>query len=172
MSVFATDKLIEQARKLASEYRQSVGKPLAGISTEIAEYDAANLLDLEICNPRVGGYDAIGKGKREGKKVQVKGRVIPSDKKSSGTRIGQIKVELDWDSIVLVLLNEQYEPIELYEAEREAIMENLPEQEEGKRNKRGAMSVGKFKHISKLVWSAETPDENGDENASESNGSA
>jgi hypothetical protein len=163
LSVFATDKLIEQARKLASEYRRSAGKPLAGISVEIAEYDAANLLNLEICNPRVAGHDAVGKGQREGKRIQIKGRVVPKEKKSSGTRIGQLQVEQDWDSVVLVLLNEDYEPMELYEAERDVILENLPEQEEAKRNKRGAMSIGKFKHIARLVWSHNADiDENDD----------
>ncbi len=77
MSVYAVDKLINQARVLASDYRKTMGKPLAGISSEIAEHDAVTLLDLELCQPRVSGYDAVGKGSREGKRIQIKARVIP-----------------------------------------------------------------------------------------------
>ena len=140
---------------LASEYRRTMGKPLAGISVEISEYDATNLLDLAQCEPRVAGYDAIGKGKREGKRIQIKGRVVPADKKTSGQRIGQLKVDQEWDSVVLVLLDENYQPIEIYEGERDVILENTQNKPNEKRNKRGAMSVARFINLSRLVWSRE-----------------
>ena len=97
---------MSEARKLAVEYRRTTGKPLPGISGEIANYDAARLLDLELVKDNApGGYDAIGKGKREGRRVQVKGRAI-LDEKKSGQRIGQLKLEQDWDSVVLVLMDD------------------------------------------------------------------
>lgn len=156
MSVYAVDKLIVQARKLASDYRKAMGKPLAGISVEIAEYDAVNLLGLTLCEPRVAGYDAIGKGEREGKRVQIKGRVL-SDSKSNGQRIGQLQLEQDWDSVVLVILDEEYQPCEIYEADRQVILDAIDDDEQGegkKRNRRGAMSVARFKKIATLVWQA------------------
>lgn len=140
---------------LASEYRRTTGKPLAGISVEISEYDATNLLDLVQCEPRVAGYDAIGKGKREGKRIQIKGRVLPGDMKVSGQRIGQLKLDQEWDSVVLVLLDENYQPIEIYEAERDVILENTQNKPNEKRNKRGAMSIARFMNISRLAWSRE-----------------
>ena len=118
MSIFAVDKLIDQARKLASDYRKTMGKPLAGISGEIAEFDADNLLGLELCQPKVSGYDAIGQADREGKRIQIKGRVVV-DGKLSGQRIGQLKLEQDWDMVVLVLMDENYEAYEIYEASRD-----------------------------------------------------
>jgi len=154
LSVYAVDTLIAQARKLASDYRKTMDKPLAGISSEIAEYDAVHLLDLEACKPAVNGYDAIGKGSREGKRVQIKGRVI-SKGKAAGQRVGQIKLDQDWDIVVLVILTEEYEPHEIYEVSHEAIKADHEKVGEGPRSKRGAMSVAKFKAIGRLAWSHE-----------------
>ena len=43
-NIYAAEKLIAQARQLAAEYRRTMGKPLPGVSAEIAEYDAVRLL--------------------------------------------------------------------------------------------------------------------------------
>ncbi|NOX09435.1 MAG: hypothetical protein GXP22_08125 [Gammaproteobacteria bacterium] len=151
MSVYSIDKLMSEARNLAASYRKMMGKPLPGISGEIAEHDAARLLNLELCNPKPGGYDAIGRGKREGKHIQIKGRAI-FDEKKGGQRIGQIKVEQKWDSIVLVLMDDDFETFEIYEAQRNDIIFTLNEDEGSSRKRRGAMSVARFKKISRLVW--------------------
>ena len=156
MSVYAVDKLINQARVLASDYRKTMGKPLAGISSEIAEHDAVTLLGLELCQPRVSGHDAIGTEARDGMRVQIKARVIP-DGKSSGQRVGQLKLDQGWDLVVLVLLDENYEPVEIYQASHDVIGEAMQESD-SKRSKRGAMSVAKFKIIGELAWSREDTD--------------
>ncbi len=59
---------------------------------------------------------------------------------------------------MLILMDEDYEPIEIWEAERDTITEASAETS-AKRAKRGAMSVAKFKAISQLVWSGEQPPE-------------
>lgn len=153
MSIYSTEKLVTEARRLAAEYRKATGKPL-GISSEIAEFDAANLLDLELCQEKTGGYDAIGRGSREGKRIQIKGRAV-FDEKKSGQRIGQLKTDQEWDSVVLVIMDEAYEAIEIYECGREEIMKALEEAKSSKRSKRGAMSLAKFKVLSRLVWTRE-----------------
>jgi hypothetical protein len=154
LSVYSVDKLISEARRVAAEYRRATGKTLGGISTEIAENDAARLLNLEVVKDKQGGYDAIGHGKREGKKVQIKGRAI-FDESKSGQRIGQLKIEQNWDCVILVIMDDNYEPMEIYEADRGEIMEALDDTKSSKRSKRGAMSVARFKNISQLVWTAE-----------------
>ena len=153
MSVYSIDKLIAEARRIAAEYRKATGKTLGGISGEIAEYDAATLLDLEICKEKAGGYDAIGRGTRAGKRIQIKGRAIFEEGKS-GQRIGQLKIEQEWDSVVLVIMDDNFEPLEMYEAERADLVGALDEAKSSNRNKRGAMSVAKFKNIAQLVWAA------------------
>jgi hypothetical protein len=155
VGVYSVDKLISEARRLAADYRRATGKPLAGVSGEIAQHDAIQLLDLELCNPPVAGCDAIGKsGSRKDLKVQIKGRTI-FDEAKSGQRIGQLKMEQEWDLVVLVLLDEELETFEIYEASREALKEAMDEGGSSKRAKRGAMSVAKFKIIGHLAWTRE-----------------
>ncbi len=161
MSVYSVDKLIAEARRLAADYRRATGRPLAGVSSEICQHDAARLLDLEICDAAVGGYDAIGKGQRAGKRIQIKGRAI-FDERKSGYRIGQLKVDQEWDSVMLVLMDESLEPFEIYEAEREHILADLEQAKAKRRSSRGAMSVARFKNIARLVWTRENGVEDGE----------
>jgi len=151
LSVYAADKLIAQARQLAAEYRRTMGKPLPGISSEIAEHDAVKLLGLELVDTGVeGGFDAIDP-KRDDKRIQIKSRTI-FDESKSGQRIGQMKLDKQWDSVLLVLMDEDYEPYEMYEAQRQDILDCIGKSSSS-RAKRGAMSVARFKIIGRLAWS-------------------
>lgn len=150
--LYAPEKLIAQARLLASEYRRTMGKPLPGISNEIAEHDAVRLLKLIPQHNESGGYDAIDPARRN-RRIQIKSRTI-FDESKSGQRIGQLRVEQDWDSVVLVLMDEDYQPYEIYEADKADLLHYLGQSSEA-RKKRGAMSVARFKIISKLRWTRE-----------------
>ena len=153
MSLYSVDKLISEARRIAAEYRRVTGKPL-GISAEIASHDACTFLELEPDEDAVG-YDAVGlKGDRKGQRFQVKGRAI-FDEQKGGQRLGQIKVDQDWDKILLVLMDEDFETTEIYEASREEILQDLDEVGSSNRQKRGVMSVARFKRIAQLAWSKE-----------------
>ncbi len=152
MGVYAADKLIGQARRLAAEYRRAMGNPLPGISSEIAEHDAIRLLGLIPKADSVGGYDAIDP-ERDNKRIQIKSRTIFEESKS-GQRIGQVKLDQPWDSVVLVLMDEEYEPYEIYEAERDEI-EEFMKKSSSSRAKRGALSVARFKIIGRLAWTQE-----------------
>jgi hypothetical protein len=154
VTVYSVDKLISEARRLAADYRRATGKTMPGVSIEIAQNDAARLLDLELANDPQLGYDALGRGRREGRKIQIKGRVI-FDASKSGHRIGQLRTERDWDSVLLVLMDEDYEPFEIYEAERGEVLDAMAAGDNNRRNKRGALSISKFKNISELVWTRE-----------------
>lgn len=151
MSLYSVDKLISEARRIAAEYRRTTGKPL-GISAEIAQHDACTFLELNPDEEAIG-YDAIGlAGEREGQRFQIKGRAI-FDEKKGGQRVGQIKIEQDWDRILLVLMDEEFETTEIYEASRDDILKDIDESVSSNRSKRGAMSVARFKRIAHLVWS-------------------
>lgn len=159
MSIYSLEKLIAETRRIARDYRNATGKPLGGVSGEIAQFDACKELELEpVPAGTEGGYDAVGRGKREGKRIQIKARTI-FDEGKHGQRIGQLKLEQEWDSVVLVLLDENFEPFEMYEGDREELIDAIKESE-SKRNKRGAMSVAKFKAITRLVWTRERGEEN------------
>lgn len=148
MSLYSVDKLISQARRIAAEYRRATGKPL-GISAEIARHDACSFLELEPHEDAVG-FDAMGlNGEREGLRFQIKGRAI-FDEKKGGQRLGQIKIDQEWDSILLVLMDEDFESTEIYEASRQDMLDNI--EDEGNRQKRGVISVARFKRFAKQVW--------------------
>jgi hypothetical protein len=145
---YAADKLIAQARQLAAEYRRTMGKPLPGISNEIAEHDALRLLGLEPAAHVDAGWDAVDPA--SGRRIQIKSRTI-FDETKSGQRIGQLKMNQDWDAVVLVLMDEDYEPYEIYEALREDLVEAV-DASSSSRARRGAMSVARFKVVGELVW--------------------
>ncbi len=148
--------LLTRAKTIAKQYREVTGKPL-GITGEVAEYEAARLLGLELSEARQPGYDAIRKHGDQITKIQIKGRRIPKDAKP-GQRIGSIRLDQDWETVVLVILDEDFEPVEMYEAERNPIKDALTKPGSKARNIRGALSVSKFKSISRLVWSREMID--------------
>jgi len=154
-SPFSVDVLMEQARVLASNYRKATGKTLPGVSGELAVYDAMRLLKL-VPAPDNLSYEAVGSeeaGDLYNDKIQIKARTMFSDSKSS-PRIGQIKTSQDWDSVVLVLLNDEYQPYEIYEIDRDTLEENSAEKTSN-RAKRGAMTVARFKKLATLAWSTD-----------------
>ncbi|WP_457666129.1 hypothetical protein [Thiolapillus sp.] len=152
MSVYALEQLIAETRRLAAEYRRTTGQMLP-VTGEIARFDAARELNLEPAEPRVSGVDALGKDEYEDRRYQIKGRVI-LDEARAGYRIGQLNTNGDWTHVALVLLDEDFQPFKIYEADREEILTALS-RSSGKRSKRGAMSVAKFEAIGELVWTRE-----------------
>jgi hypothetical protein len=147
---YAAEKLIAQARQLAAEYRRTMGKPLPGVSNEIAEHDAIRLLGLEAAESPDAGWDALDP--QSGHRIQIKSRTI-FDETKGGQRIGQLKVNQPWDAVVLVLMDENYEPYEIYQARRDDLLEYI-DASSSNRAKRGAMSVARFKILGELVWDA------------------
>ena len=141
-------KLIVQAKRLARQYRALTGRPL-GITGEIAEYEAVRLLNLSLSKVRQAGYDAIG---ADGRRIQIKGRVFLENSKPE-QRLGNIRLDQEWDALMLVLLDVAFEPIEIYEASRIEVEAALKAPGSRSRNERGALGVRKLKSIAHLVWS-------------------
>lgn len=154
MSLLDVEKLMSEARRLAAEYRRTTGQSL-GISGQIAKHDACRLLQLEAPENPPGGYDAVGQqGHRAGQRFQIKGRVI-FDESKGGQRLGQLKTNQDWDMLVLVLMDENFEPFEIFEASREEVENELEAGASASRKKRGAMSVARFRKFARRVWERE-----------------
>ncbi|QEP43416.1 hypothetical protein D5085_09940 [Ectothiorhodospiraceae bacterium BW-2] len=152
--IYQLESLIEQTRQLAAEYKLTTGKPLP-VTSEIATHDAIKQLHLQPVPLGTGGYDAIGTdGPRQGVRYQIKGRAI-FDENRKGQRIGQLKIEQSWDAVLLVLLDETFHPVSIYEATREEVEQALEQALKSRRTSRGAMSVARFKMISRLVWSSD-----------------
>jgi hypothetical protein len=143
-------EVLSQAKELAKEYRKLTGKPL-GITGEVAEFAAAELLGLELADARQAGYDAVRVSNGKEVKIQIKGRCIPSGAKP-GQRLGSIRLDHEWDTVLLVIMDEDYEALSIYEAERTDIEDALLVPGSKARNERGALAVAKFKSIGREVW--------------------
>ena len=142
--------LLAQAKQLARDYRALTGKPL-GITGEVAEFAAAQALGLTLASAREPGYDAVKYVEGREIRVQIKGRCL-ADGAKRGQRVGGIKTQQPWDTVILVLLSEQFEPLTMYEAERAAVVAALEAPGSRARNERGALSIEKFRSIGTLVW--------------------
>jgi hypothetical protein len=142
--------ILGEAKTLAREYYRLTGKPL-GITGEVAEYEAARLLGLQLAPARQAGYDAI---ERSGRRVQIKGRcVLPNSK--PGQRVGAIDIRKEFDAVLLVLLDEYFDATSIYEADRAAVVAAVTTPG-SKARERGALGVVKFKSIGTLRWKRES----------------
>jgi hypothetical protein len=143
-------EILAEAKKLAQEYRALTGKPL-GITGEVAEYEAARILGVELTPARHAGYDAvetIGSAKR---RLQIKGRCLAGNCKP-GQRLGSIDIKKEWDAVLMVLLDENFEAFEIHEADRKTVLAALAVPGSKARNERGALGLQKFKSIAKPRW--------------------
>ena len=131
---------------LAKEYYDLTEKPL-GVTGEIAEVEAARLLNLELEQARSAGYDAIGKS---GECVQIKGRRKAKD--GNWGMVPSINTDKHFDTVALVLMNEAYDTLEIWTATRDQVVCTLNKPGSKARNERRAMSVTKFKQIGTRVW--------------------
>lgn len=135
------------AQRVAKRYYEITGKPL-GITGEIGEYHASQILGLKLAEARQAGYDATGS---DGKRIQIKSRCLPTNAKP-GQRLGSIRLDHEWDSVLLVLMNSDFEPLEMYEAQRSEVERALTKPGSKARNERGALAVSAFKQIAVKRW--------------------
>ena len=145
-------ELLREIKPLAREYYDLTGKPL-GVTGENAEYEAARVLKVKLSPARQSGYDAVRKSRGKEQKLQIKGRLLTPSSRSGG-RLGSISLKKEWDVVVLVLLNEHYEPTAMYEADRPTIKKALTAPGSKARNERGQLSISKFKSIGQPIWDA------------------
>lgn len=151
IDLIALKSVIQQTKKVAKQYREITGKPL-GITGEVGEFIAADLLGLKLTEARQPGYDAIAP---DGRRIQIKTRCVLRDTTST-QRLGGIKFGHEWDTVILVLIDADFEPIAIYEALRANIVRELTKPGSKARNERGALSISKFKTIASTVWSSES----------------
>lgn len=142
--------LLRQAKKLAQRYYARTGKPL-GVTGEVAEYEAARILGVELTPPRQAGFDALERKGTMVRKLQIKGRCLQKNCKP-GQRLSSIRTNHEWDAVLMVLLDHNFDATEIYEAPPAKIIAALMEPGSKARNVRGALTVNKFKSIGKLRW--------------------
>lgn len=147
-------QILGEAKSLASEYYRLTGRPL-GVTGEVAEYVAAEILGLELAPPRTHGYDALRRTPSGVERIQIKGRAYGVDAKP-GQRLGTIKPGSPCDIVLFVLLdNGTLDLREMWEVPVAAVDARLAVPG-SKARARGSLSVAEFKkHCSAWrVWPA------------------
>lgn len=146
MNVVDIEKLMKETRKLASLFRVSTGQTLP-VSNELARYDAKRLLLLN--NVESKSHDFIfTQGPHQNQQVHIKSRVIFEESKTH-YRIGNIKLDLSWQWLGLILYDAHYEPTDIYLSAKEQISQAVFGDSEN------SITINKFKAISQLVWTKE-----------------
>ena len=149
--------LMSQTRKLATDYRLQTGQALP-VTEELARFDAISILGLSKTE-NIDGIDATDKldaGTCEdeltiGRDIDyylIKGRVIFKSGKAR-QKLGKLSLLSKWTNLLMVIYNAEYLPVQIYSVKREIIdreMEILTP------DKRGSMTVAKYKAIGELVW--------------------
>lgn len=141
-------QILKEAKLLAQEYRALTGKPL-GITAEVAEYEVARILDLQLTPARHAGYDAVRLA--DGRRYQIKGRCVLPDSKPGG-RLGSIKISKEFDGVLFVVLDENFNAQSIYEADRPVVIDALTSPGSRARNERFSMSMSLFKRKGRKVW--------------------
>lgn len=144
-------ELLGEAKRLAAHYYQATGKPL-GVTGEVAELEAAQLLGLRLSPPRTAGFDALDHSCSPPRRVQIKGRAVDPAKRYVG-RCPAIKCGGLFDVVLLVLLDRAtLEPLEIWESDEARVQARLQAPGSRSRNERHSMGLSQFKSIARLVW--------------------
>ncbi|WP_440779954.1 DUF6998 domain-containing protein [Pseudomonas syringae] len=143
-------QILRDAKVLARRFYTLTGKPL-GVTGEVAEFEAARILDLELELARQAGYDATETRDGQTLRIQIKGRYFPNPKLRGG-RLGSIDLNHPFDTVLLVLLDAEYDAFQIYEAPRDAVEALLTRPGSKARNERGSVGISQFKAISSLRW--------------------
>lgn len=152
-SVFRSELVLlaREAKDLARRYYQLTGKPL-GVTGEIAELEAARLLGLRLAGARQAGWDATRvRADRTLERIQIKGRWLMNGYKPAA-RMGAIDPHDDFDTVMLVLLDAQFEVRSISTMSRPDVRALLDDPGSRARNERGALSIGAFLSRAKLEW--------------------
>ncbi|MET1255622.1 hypothetical protein [Aliikangiella maris] len=141
--------LMEQTRLLAADYRRSTGQALP-VTAELARFDAIDKLNLKKLDGE-SGVDAVDvNGSNE--KYLVKGRVIFKGGKAR-QKLGQLSLESGWEFLLMVIYDADYQPTQIFKVDRQIIEKEIAD---SPKDKRGSMTVAKYKAIGDLVWTSET----------------
>lgn len=147
--------VLRQAKLLAQRYRALTGKPL-GITGEVAEYEAARILGVQLTPARQAGYDAVETINGVERRLQIKGRCILNLSKP-GQRLGSIDIKKEWDAVLVVLVDENFDAYEIHEADREPVIAAILAPGSKARNERWSLALNQFTRIGRLRWERSRP---------------
>ena len=114
----------------------------------MGEYHATKILGLELKPARTKGFDATDP---DGKKYEIKARCVRQNK-SNSQQTSKINIDAKWDYLLLILMNPDFEPLEIHRAKFMDVKRAICEPGRTARNKRQTLSISKVKSIGKRIW--------------------
>ncbi len=147
--------LLGTVKDLAREYYELTGGRSLGVTGEVAEYEAARLVGVRLAPVRQSGFDAW----RDGEKLQIKGCCV--SRSEASWRMGAVRLDREWDWVLLVLMNRRYDAYEIWDADRETLTPAL--EDLGSRG----MPVKHFKQVGRRLWRASRPGDPGHPDSAE-----
>ena len=145
-------EILADAKRLALEYRAATGKPL-GITGEVAEFEAVRILGVELTAARQAGCVAIEHVNGTMRSLPIKGRCCRVVSLGSASEASTSPKQ--WDTVLMVLLDDNFDATAIYEADRAVVLAALQAPGSKSRNERSALAVSKFKSIARLRWRRE-----------------
>jgi hypothetical protein len=112
------------------------------VTGQVAEYEAVRLLGVSLAPARQKGFNAT----RDGQRLQITGCCV--SRGEAGWRMSVVRLDREWDAVVLVLMDPGYETYEVWEADRSALTPAL--QRIGSRG----LPVKQFKELGHRRWPA------------------
>jgi hypothetical protein len=147
----AIRQLKADAKALAVRYYELTGKPL-GITGEMAELEAAELLNLELADARTPGFDAWRHRDGVAQRIQIKGRAVDANDRYRG-RCPSIKCGDQFDFVLTVLMDRRsLDVLEIWEATEADVDARLKAPGSKSRNERASMGLSQFKSIATKIW--------------------
>ncbi len=157
LASYDVNQLMAQTRKLAADYRLQTGQALP-VTEELARFDAINILGLNKWE-KDDGIDATDKqdvnstdeSKSNGQPNDhylIKGRVIFKGGKAR-QKLGKLSLQAKWTNLLMVIYNGDYFPTQIFTIKRSVIDKEMVHLAQ---DKRGSMTVAKYKAIGDLVW--------------------
>jgi len=120
---------------------------VSDIIKDISEYYAIKLLKLEITRLEFSVTEVIRKTKQGNQKLLIKGAV-----NEDNATLENFQINKGWHSIILVLFDKDFEPIKIFEAEKDSVRKLLKKYPPKKKYERVKIPFDKFISISKVVW--------------------
>lgn len=145
-------RILADAKDLASRYRLLTDKPL-GVTGEVAEFEAARLLGLELLDARQPGADARD---ADGQLYQIKGRAL-QDGRTDG-QMSRLNFTYPWDHCLLVQMSPILDALGIWKAPRAALEEACDRPGSKARNRRRQLSIAAFKRLAVQVWPIDEAD--------------
>lgn len=142
-------EILDEVKRLAKEYKQITGR-IMGVTGEIAENETSKLLNLELMQVRNPGYDSIKKVNDKIIRYEIKGRIKSSKYRSQ--RTSKININKDWDKLLLTIMNDDYEVLDIYEADKKDIVKALKKPGSKARSEKFTLSIGEVIKTSQKVW--------------------